>query len=257
MAGLYMPMRPRRPLSRPSKLMPYTAGRLSVCGHLAELIMTAALLLAPLQAAAQSQSIGAGSLDVVIMGTSLSARGGWQEPLQQMLTEAINRPVEIIDLSVAGGTSRTALSRIDDMVAAQPDLLLVEFATNDAALDGWISVEDSLAHVVALVTQARQANADMRIMIQTMNPVFGMRRWPRPFQDQYEQAHRLLAGEMCLDHIDHRAALWDQLSAEELARVIPDGLHPAPDLSADAIAGTLAAAILTPKVACVSEAIQR
>ena len=74
---------------------------------------------------------------IVAFGTSLTAREGWPEALAARLEACLGHPVELIRVARNGAGSDWALGQTGAVIAARPDLVLIEFAVNDAdLLDG-------------------------------------------------------------------------------------------------------------------------
>jgi lysophospholipase L1-like esterase len=171
---------------------------------------------------------------IVTFGTSLTARGGWQLPLQEALAKCLKVPVLVDSVARSGATSEWALEKIADVIAAQPDIVLVEFYANDAALNRFMTVERSRQNMATILGQLKQQLPHARIIVMGMNPIFGIRGFIRPFINSYIDAHHQLANEMGLDFYDNRPA-WAELSPDELSAAIPDGSHPLPEAASAVI----------------------
>lgn len=174
-------------------------------------------------------------LKIATIGTSLTARGGWQTPLQEDLAACLGVPVTVTNRAKSGETSSWGLQNIGAVLADKPDIVLIEFAANDAALDRFMSLSRSVENMRAIVAAVRAQNKDAIVVLQAMNPMWGFRRWMRPFLDDYIEAHVALARELGIDFIDH-GPLWATYSDAEMKRIIPDGGHPLPGSSAQMIA---------------------
>src|SRR4051812_12543860 len=72
-------------------------------------------------------------MTVVALGTSLTHSGGWIKPLETQLTECLGRPVSVLDFGRDGATSDWGVAILGEVIRARPDVVLVEFAVNDAA----------------------------------------------------------------------------------------------------------------------------
>ncbi|MGO4440717.1 SGNH/GDSL hydrolase family protein [Rhizobium sp. RAF56] len=177
-------------------------------------------------------------LEIVTFGTSLTARGGWQEPLRAALSTCLSRPVEISIVAKAGATSQWAIGQIDAVVSAAPDVVLLEFYANDAALNRFMTVDASRRNVATILDGLHRGLPQSRVLVMAMNPFIGMRGWMRPFAESYIEAHREEAEKRSMEFVDHRPA-WTRLYGDDLAAVIPDGLHPLPEKAADAMVPTL------------------
>lgn len=168
------------------------------------------------------------TLKIVTFGTSLTARGGWQEPLREALSACSGREVTIVNLAKAGMASDWGVTQTDKVLAERPDIVLVEFAVNDAALDRFLSLASSGANMEKIVTDLKAGDSKPAIHVMAMSPVSGLRGWIRPYLSQYEDRHAEIARKLGVGFIDHRPA-WARLSADEIATAIADGTHPDPD----------------------------
>lgn len=177
-------------------------------------------------------------LKIVTFGTSLTARGGWQEPLRDALSKCLSRPVEIAVVAKSGATSEWALGEVDAVAKQAPDIVLFEFYANDAALNRFMTVSTSRSNIAATLDDLRRQLPHARIAVMAMNPFTGMRGWIRPFVDSYVDAHRQEAEKRGMEFVDHRPA-WTRLYGDDLAAAIPDGGHPLPEKAATAMVPTL------------------
>ncbi len=98
--------------------------------------------------------------------------------------------------------------------------------SNDAALNKWIGVDESVANMRAIVAAFRRQKPGILVYVMSMNPISGRRRG-RARSATYEDAHRRLAEELGASHIDHRPA-WNAMGADALYLAIVDGAHPTP-----------------------------
>ncbi|MBB3936761.1 SGNH/GDSL hydrolase family protein [Aureimonas phyllosphaerae] len=167
------------------------------------------------------------TLRISTFGTSLTANGGWQAPLAEAIGTCLRQPVEITNDGLAGAASDWGVAAVDAVAATRPDIVFLEFAVNDAALNKWIGVDESVGNMRAIVAAFRRRNPDILVYLMTMNPVSGRRSWARPFRDRYEDAHRRLAEEIGARYIDHRPG-WEAMGADALYLAIVDGAHPTP-----------------------------
>src|SRR5262249_7535722 len=109
---------------------------------------TLAQLLAGLSCA-RSLAAMPDELKIAAVGTSLTAQGGWQAPLQKGMTECLGVPVTVTNHARSGETSRWGLLNVDAILADRPDIVLIEFAANDAALNRFISLSQSVDNMRA------------------------------------------------------------------------------------------------------------
>ncbi|NNH68055.1 SGNH/GDSL hydrolase family protein [Rhizobium laguerreae] len=173
-------------------------------------------------------------LKIVAFGTSLTARGGWQPALEIRLAACLQRRVEVESVAKSGETSLWALTQVDRVVAAQPDIILIELYANDATLHRFVSLAQSRKNIGDILDQLQQRLPQARIIVMAMNPFSGLRGLIRPFVNSYVSAHQAEAEKRGLEFVDHRAN-WERLRPDDLATAIPDGVHPQPDMASKII----------------------
>jgi len=179
---------------------------------------------------------------IVAFGTSLTARGGWQESLAERLSACLGWSVIVDTVAKSGAPSSWGLGHVNEVIRLKPDVILVEFYVNDAALNRFTSVSTSGHTIGAILSSLRSGLPNARIIMQIMNPVSGMAGMARPFFSRYIDAHVRQARENGVDVLDHRKR-WTSLSADELAKAIPDGLHPTPEAATSIMIEPLVAKI--------------
>ena len=183
-----------------------------------------------------------GALRVTTFGTSLTARYDWPAGLQAALAACLGRPVTVTPVARPGAGSAWALTQLDTVAATAPDLILVEFAINDADLRDGVPLARAKAQHQSLISALRAAAPGAQIALMTMNPASGARGLARPWLAAHYLAYRDLAAEHGTGLID----LWPRwLALPETARGLQaDGLHPDPAVAAGvivpAVAGYLA-----------------
>ncbi|MGO4197873.1 SGNH/GDSL hydrolase family protein [Rhizobium sp. YAF28] len=190
----------------------------------------------------QGADVAAAGLKIVTFGTSLTARGGWQASLENALEQCLHRPVDITVVAKSGSTTEWALSSVDRVIAERPDIVLVEFYANDAALNRWMGLGVSRRNFSTILERLRVGLPDARIFMMVMNPMSGLRGAIRPFLASYISAHRSVAAEWNVAVIDHSAG-WEKLSSDELSTGIPDGVHPTAAAAASVMVPTIVEAI--------------
>lgn len=164
-------------------------------------------------------------LKIVALGTSLTASSRWPDDLEAELSRCLDQPVQVSRVAVPGKGSAWALSMLDRVRDIRPDLVIVEFAINDADLMGGVSLNRSRLQHDALLSGLRDLlPAQAGILLMTTNPVTGVvRRLQRPALGSYYRQYRDLAAE----HGTGLADLWPRWQAAlRHARLLPDGLHP-------------------------------
>jgi acyl-CoA thioesterase I len=176
---------------------------------------------------------------IVTFGTSLTARGKWQSLLSSKLSHCLAKPVPVEIVAQSGATSDWGVEHIEDVVKLRPDIVIIEFYGNDAALFRLISVAHSRENITRILKAFREELPGVRLIIQIMNPFSGMRGMARPFIDSYIEAHKQEAAAIGAEIVDHRPR-WLTMSASQLAEAIPDGAHPTAAAAAAVIVPALA-----------------
>ncbi|MGE0005865.1 MAG: SGNH/GDSL hydrolase family protein [Parvibaculaceae bacterium] len=197
--------------------------------HAAVLIVAASFglqIMVAVPAAAQD----AETLKIVTLGTSLTAKGGWQGALRRSLGACRNKTVSVVNLARSGMTSEWGVTQVEKVLAERPDIVLVEFAVNDAALTRFVSFRRSSANMVEIISGLLAGKTSPAVYVMAMNPVSGLRGMIRPWLDDYVALHAAIARKLGAGFIDHRPA-WARLSPEEIDRAIPDGTHPDPEVA--------------------------
>ena len=165
---------------------------------------------------------------VAVLGTSLSARVDWPLALAERLSGCLGRPVEVAVVARPGATSRWGLAQVARVAALDPDIVVVEFAINDAdLLDGighGLALGRSVAVHETLLDELAALAPGARVLLMTTNHARGPRGWMRPRLAAHYAAYPGIARR-------HGAGLLD-LYPRWLARAhrgeegLVDGLHP-------------------------------
>ncbi len=177
------------------------------------------------------QSVPAdGPLSIVILGTSLTYYGDWPQRVGESLSACRGAAVSVTTIAKPGASSAWGdpawRAWLDDQNEAVPDILITEFAVNDASLFRGLTLSRSRHHH-ARILEAAQARGILPILA-TMNPAFGRNSWERPGLQAYMDLYRILAREEGLILID-TVPVWEALPVAERAALMPDGLHPTRD----------------------------
>jgi acyl-CoA thioesterase I len=165
----------------------------------------------------------------VFMGTSLTAGDPWPDLVVERLQACVTHPLRAQRIAEGGVTSAWGLSQIEAAIAAAPNLLLLEFAINDADLRHGLSLEESRDNHRAMLARLKEGLPEARIILMTTNPATGLRRLLRPRLAAYYAQYRTLAAEMDVGLIDLYPR-W--LALPRAAQGLTDGVHPAPDRAA-------------------------
>lgn len=181
-------------------------------------------------------------LRLAILGTSLSSHAAWPDALAARLADCVPAGIAVTRAARPGATSRDGLQSLHGLTVgtAPPDLLLVEFSGNDAAIRHALTLPASRDRHQRIIAQARAAGTEVILM--TMSPAFGLNAVERPGLRRYQALYRDLARETGAGLIDSLPA-WQALPAEDRARLMPDGLHPT-DAGQEAVLLPLAEAAL-------------
>lgn len=162
-------------------------------------------------------------LNITVFGTSLSAGPGWPDDLGQALETCLKRPVNISRIARPGGGSGWGLTRLADVLATQPDLLILEFAINDADLRDGVWLKTSVGQHQQLILKLRTMAPQTQVLLMTTNPAYGLRGLLRPRLRAYYQSYRRLAATLDTGLAD---VYGHWLAADKSLRRFPDGLHP-------------------------------
>ncbi|WP_284162561.1 GDSL-type esterase/lipase family protein [Frigidibacter sp. SD6-1] len=160
---------------------------------------------------------------ILLLGTSLTARGDWPEAVQAEL--ALCAPgVRVERLARAGGASGWAEGALEERLRTDtPGVVVIELSINDASLWQGVPLVLSRARHLRMIAAARQAGAV--VFLALLNPAFGANGWERPGEARYRALYRDLAEETGVGLID-TDPFWRSLGEETQAEMIPDGLHP-------------------------------
>lgn len=164
-----------------------------------------------------------GAIDILALGTSLTARGGWAEPLETAL-QATRPGSRVSVLARPGANSGWGQAALGRRVAPRaPQVVLVEFAVNDASLVRGMSLGRSAATHRRILNQVRSAGAIPVLM--TMAPADGREALERPGLSAFHAQDRTLAARWPSALVD-AAPGWGVLDPAEREALMPDGLHP-------------------------------
>jgi acyl-CoA thioesterase I len=169
-------------------------------------------------------------LVIVAMGSSLTAWPDWPDKLGRALGTCPDLSVEIRRIAKPGAGSAWGLTRLEDPALQGANIVLVEFAINDADLRDGVSLRHAAAQHHALVIGLREANPGVEVALMTMNPAHGLRGWMRPHLAAHYRQYRQIAAELDTGLVD----LWPRwLALPRAARGLKaDGLHPEPEVAA-------------------------
>lgn len=191
-------------------------------------VLSVITILGVHESLASSDAAGKDDAEVTLLalGTSLTANYQWPHELARQLSLCLARKVNIEILAVAGANSSQAATQFSSRRNRRPDIVLVEFASNDADLLDGIGLDKSQSNHKALLGRIREDVPGAHIVLMTMNPAFGLRGWVRPQLMEYQEMYRKLAAYNNVVLVDLAPTWSESLAATGYKVQLPDGLHP-------------------------------
>ena len=185
---------------------------------------------------------GPDSLRITVLGTSLSSanRYQWPDIVGARVSTRLGRPVNVERITQPGATSAWGVDQIDRVLATNPDIVLVEFAVNDADARNFLTVGGSMAQHEQIFVALRSRGHKPAVVLLTMNPAFGPRAWLRPFLSRYYAEYVALAERNDTGMVDLYAR-WRAFP--DAALHFNDGLHPSDTAATLVIVGPVVDAI--------------
>lgn len=199
-----------------------------------KLFILITLLAASLPASAQGKVIkrleNGERQRIVVYGTSLSAsREGWAAMLENSLNALYPGRAEVINSAQAAMWSVWGVENLREKVLEQkPDMVIMEFAMNDAYLPYQTSVEAARLNLEYMVLRIRELYPDCSIYIQIMNMPIAEHKAERPDIEVYYRMYRAEAERLKVELIDHYE-YWVSIlkkGEQEFRKYVPDGIHP-------------------------------
>ncbi len=171
-------------------------------------------------------------LRIVALGTSLTAYYDWPDRLSTALGACLARPVEVSVVAKGGMGSAWGLEHVASVAAMAPDIVLVEFAVNDADLRLMTPLSASTQTHRQIVAELRAARPGARIVLMTMSPARGLRGLLRPRLARHYASYRPLAADLDTGLVDLYPR-W--LARPDPAAGMGDGVHPDREVAAGVI----------------------
>lgn len=163
---------------------------------------------------------------ILALGASLTANYEWPQLLAQRLTKCFNQEVTVEVVAEAGANSNRALRQFASRRTRAPDVILAEFAINDADLLDGVRLRESAANHAALLARVRAHVPQAKVFLVTTNPAFGLAGWLRISLEKYYDLYRDFADSGVCGIADFYPD-WLKSSREvDHDSVFPDGLHP-------------------------------
>jgi acyl-CoA thioesterase-1 len=178
-----------------------------------------------------AQRLEAGEqLHIVAYGTSLTEFGAWVPALRRTLEERFPGRSRLTNRGHHGVGTGWGLEHLEErVIAEQPDVVLIEFAINDAFEALEISPRESQAMLEEMVTRIEAALPDCEIVLMTTHPTTA--GYARRDLAPYYQAVRDLARQRGLVLVDAEP-VWRELLEKDrptFDAYLPDGTHPSPN----------------------------
>ena len=152
--------------------------------------------------------------DSLTTGYGLAAEASFASRLEQILNRE-GGDVRVIDGGVSGDTAYDGLRRIDRLLAHNPDLVIVEFGTND-----WYSglpVEESKANLARIIDKCKNAGA--LVLLTGVRSLSGQGdEYDAEFHNLYQELAREKQVPLMPDFLPGIPG--------NLELTLPDGLHP-------------------------------
>ena len=129
---------------------------------------------------------------IVIYGTSLSAsKEGWPAMLEDSLNMLYPGTVEVINSAQAAMWSTWGVENLRERVLEyKPDMVIIEFAMNDAYLPYTTSIEAARLNLEYMVYRIRELYPECSILIQVMNMPIAEHKAQRPDIELYYDMYR-------------------------------------------------------------------
>ncbi len=199
------------------------------------LLVIMVMLLPPHPAAAERM--------LVAFGTSLTAGGSWPDELVSAIGADGGETLRLRRVAAGGAGSDWGLASVERVIALKPDLVLIEFAINDADIRNLTTLARSEASHLAIITALRSALPTVKIALVTTNPAFGPRGWIRPQLAQYYASYHRIAATQGVQVIDAYPRWRQALAHGDRWRLIPDGVHPTAEASREILLPVVTAGV--------------
>jgi lysophospholipase L1-like esterase len=184
-------------------------------------ISTVASAAAALFLLATALAAPAGALDISTLGTSMTASYRWQPVVQKALERCGLGPVHIGNFGKAGETVAWGINHVGQAVESKPDILIIEFAVNDALADRRLSVTEAERLTRLLIQRARQESPNTKIYLLITSVPQGKQLAKRPEMQAHYGLYRKISAEERVGLIDTQPLLGPPGQ-----RPLRDDLHP-------------------------------
>lgn len=168
---------------------------------------------------------------IVTYGTSLTEGGAWVNQLRAFLQAKFPGLVTVTNSGASAMGSDWGVENIEERVLRKnPDVVIMEFAINDAYLPYNTSPEQCRKNLETMIDRILARYPDCQIILMTMNPPIREHLEIRPRIEDYYQVYRDVAAERRFLLVDHYPAWKAVLDADlqTFLAYVPDGIHPGP-----------------------------
>lgn len=167
---------------------------------------------------------------IVVYGTSLSAaKEGWVTMLEDSLNARYSGKAEVVNSAQSAMWSTWGVENLRERVLEQkPNMVIIEFAMNDAYLPYNTSLEAARLNLEYMVFRIRELYPDCSIFIQVMNMPIAEHKVQRPDIELYYDLYRREAKKLNVKLIDHYE-YWVPIlrkGEKEFRKYVSDGIHP-------------------------------
>lgn len=180
------------------------------------------------------------TIRIVCTGTSLIRAGfdlgGWMygtstQPgfIPRLQAYVPSRTIEVVNRAIGGAASDRILRNVQELIACDPSILLIQTDTNDCHIAKGISEFDAEANIKAIGDQVRAAVPGCKILLMTLAPVLPPGTSTLVNHLRYLERHRCL-GWTYADYFFDGEPVWLRLVDAQYDRraawIDPDGVHP-------------------------------
>lgn len=162
---------------------------------------------------------------VVTFGTSLTVGGLWQGQLRDHLNRCTPVPTRILIHGKSGEASDWGIKNLHRVIRERPDVVVIEFAINDASQARNVSLRDSRANTIGMIEALRTNLPRVRVILMTTNHAIDDPS--RTNLSEYYAQYLMIARELAVEVIDLHPAWRRATDTGGWQRLIPDKLHPA------------------------------
>jgi lysophospholipase L1-like esterase len=170
-----------------------------------------------------------GAINLLVLGSSLSARSDWPEDLRDRLEERLKdcapAGVELRVIGKGGADSAWGLAQLSAGLDFRPDVVLIEFTINDADIRNRMSRGESERNHGRIIDMLKETHPEAAIYLLRLNRAHGPRALLRPSLARYERLLPEIARRLSVGFVDLRAE-WSDRWKNDGYRSLPDGLHP-------------------------------